>query len=190
MQNTDFPHIICIGGSAGGIEAIKEMLIAFPAPLAAPVIVALHSVPESRLTEVLRRSSTLRIERVKEGTIPEAGVIYIVPGGRHAYLKAGAMHLSEEVTESGFRPSIDMLFMTLAAEYGNRAIAVVLSGMLKDGMRGAQVIYDLGGRTVVQTPEDAVYDSMPQSVINADHPRAVLSASDLSAWLIEEVGLL
>ncbi|MEQ6249326.1 chemotaxis protein CheB [Sulfitobacter sp. HNIBRBA3233] len=190
MRQDNAHPVIAIGGSAGGIGAMQELLAAIRAPLAAPVIIAVHSVAQSKLTEVLQQGSSLTIRRIEDGTVPEPGVIHIVPGGRHAYFRSGKLRLSEDVTDSGFRPSIDMLFMTLAAEYQSRAIAVILSGMLQDGMRGAQVIYDLGGRTVVQNPDDAVYESMPAAVIRADHPRAVLTATELGQWLVDEVGFL
>ncbi|QUJ76404.1 chemotaxis protein CheB [Sulfitobacter albidus] len=191
MTHADAPDsLIVIGGSAGAQQPVQEMLAALPNPLAAPIIIALHSVPMSKLTELLQRNSHHDIRRVEDGDTPEAGVIHIVPGGRHAFLRAGKIRLSDEVEDSGFRPSIDMLFMTAAAQYGPGAIGVILSGMLKDGMRGCQVIYDLGGRSIVQNPDDALYDSMPAAVIRADHPRAILSASELSEWLISKVGTI
>jgi two-component system CheB/CheR fusion protein len=78
--------------------------------------------------------------------------------------------------------------MTLAAEYGDRAIAVVLSGALKDGMRGAQIIYDMGGQTIVQDPREAEHAGMPNSVIFDDHQETVLSAAKLGEWLGNLIG--
>ena len=78
--------------------------------------------------------------------------------------------------------------MPLAASFRERAIAVVLSGTMKDGMRGAQVIHDTGGRTVVQNPDEAQFESMPMNVILMDHPQEILTASGLGKWLRDEVG--
>lgn len=183
-------YIVAIGGSAGGLQAVKELLAELPRNLDAPVVIALHGSAESNLTTVLGFKSDLNIQLLEPDVPLARGVIYIVPGARHALFRGNAMHLSDEVTDSGFRPSIDALFMTLAAQHGKRAIGVVLSGMLKDGMRGAQVIYDMGGRTIVQNPTDAIYKSMPEAVITADHPQAILTAADLGAWLVKEVGLV
>lgn len=80
--------------------------------------------------------------------------------------------------------------MTLAAEYGENAVGVVLSGTMNDGMRGAQIIHDVGGQTIVQSPGDADYSSMPMQVIERDHPTKVGDAKALGAWLVEHIGLL
>lgn len=180
--------VVAVGASAGGIEAIRDMIAELPGDLDAPVVIAMHSEPGAKLANVLKFRSSLDIRTAQNGDVLECGTIYVVPGATHAFFRNGRLRLSEIVTDSGFRPSIDALFMTLAAEYGNRGIAVVLSGMLQDGMRGAQVVYDMGGRTVVQDPDEAGEESMPQSVIRNDHPSAVRTAAELGEWLNWTVG--
>lgn len=180
--------VVAIGASAGGLSALQDLLAELPQNLSAPIVIAVHSEPASILLETLKLRSSLNIKKVEDGEPLENGVVYIVPGATHAFFRGGCLRLSSLVRDSGFRPSIDALFMTLAAEYGDRAIAVVLSGLLKDGMRGAQVIYDMGGRTIVQDPEEAKYASMPEAVIRSDHPRAVRSASELGIWLSSVIG--
>jgi len=180
--------VVAIGASAGGLSAIKDLLAVLPADLDAPVVIGVHSEPASKLKQALEAHSTLNIKSAENGEALETSTVYIVPGARHAFFREGRLWLSEIVEDSGFRPSIDALFMTLAAEYGERAIAVVLSGLLKDGMRGAQVIHDMGGRTIVQDPDDALYASMPSSVIRGDHPKAVRTASELGSWLTSVIG--
>ncbi|UWR21860.1 chemotaxis protein CheB [Sulfitobacter sp. S190] len=186
-DNTD-TFVVAIGASAGGLTAVVELLRALPEGLNAPIVIAIHSDPSSRLDTVLQAKINLPIVKLETDTKLEAGTVYVVPGATHALFRKGSVRLSEEVSESGFRPSIDALFMTLAAEYQDKAVAVVLSGLLKDGMRGAQVVYDMGGRTIVQNPEDAIYESMPRSVINSDHPAAILSATELGEWLCDLIG--
>lgn len=180
--------VVAIGASAGGVTAIIDLLATLPERLDAPVVIAVHSEPASLLKEALQFKSSLNIKSAEDGEMLQSGVIYVVPGAKHAFFRNGDLQLSSVVRDSGFRPSIDALFMSMAAEYGERAIAVVLSGLLKDGMRGAQVIYDMGGRTIVQDPKDAEYASMPQSVIRSDHPNAILTASDLGTWLASQIG--
>ena len=184
--------VIAIGASAGGLEALRELLGELPADFPAPIVVAIHSQPESRLIGVLQFDAAKRgmaVRQVSDGDKLQPGMVHVVPGATHAFFRRGGLRLSETVRDSGFRPSIDALFMSLASEYGADAIAVVLSGMMNDGMRGAQVIYDMGGITIVQDPKDADHASMPQNVINADHPREVLSAQDLGIWLRKAIGL-
>ncbi|WP_299847528.1 chemotaxis protein CheB [uncultured Roseovarius sp.] len=181
-------YVVAIGASAGGLAAIKDLIAMLPSDLDAPIVIAVHSEPASKLTEVLKQASALSIKKVEDCEELKKGWIYIVPGATHAFFRNGKVHLSELVRNSGFRPSIDALFITLAAEYGDRAIAVVLSGALKDGMRGAQVIYDMGGQTIVQDPQEAEFAGMPNSVIFGDNQETVLSAAKLGVWLRDLIG--
>ncbi|MEP3918994.1 chemotaxis protein CheB [Ascidiaceihabitans sp.] len=90
--------------------------------------------------------------------------------------------------DSGFRPSIDALFMTMAAEYGDRAVAVILSGTLKDGMRGAQVVFDVGGRTIVPDPPRSCIRRHAQQHHFQRSPEEILPAADLGRGLTQELG--
>lgn len=177
--------VIAIGASAGGLSALRDLLAELPEDFAAPIVVAVHGNEESRLAEVLERTRSIALpaRRLEDGDTLEKGVVHVVPGATHAFFADGHMRISDATRTSGYRPSIDALFITMAAEYGENAVGVVLSGMLNDGMRGAQVIFDTGGVTVVQDPADAEYAAMPQSVINQDHPRTVLPADELGRWL-------
>lgn len=186
--STAHRNVVAVGASAGGLSAINDLLAELPTGLAAPVIVAVHSEPASQLKEALQFRSSLHIKSAQDGEVLENGTVYVVPGAKHAFFRNGTLQLSTIVQDSGFRPSIDALFMSLASEYKQRAIAVVLSGLLKDGMRGAQVIHDMGGRTIVQDPEEAKYSSMPDSVIRGDHPKAIRTASELGTWLVSVIG--
>jgi len=182
--------VVAIGASAGGLEPLRELLRELPPNFAAAIIVAVHSGPESRLKNTLDLFSDISLEicNAESGIEPTPGVVYVVPGAKHVLLSHGRLEISDLVRDSGFRPSIDALFMTLATEYRDNAIAVVLSGTLNDGMRGAQVLYDLGGITLVQDPEDAKFASMPQSVVQANHPVEIISAKQIGRWLVESVG--
>lgn len=184
----ELKFVVAIGASAGGLAAIKDLISELPAELDAPIVIAVHSEPTSRLAEVLKLSSALPIKRVEDGEELRKGWMYIVPGATHAFFRNGGINLSDLVQNSGFRPSIDALFMTLAAEYGDKAVAVVLSGSMKDGMRGAQVVHDMGGQTIVQDPKDALHTGMPNSVILNDHPETVRSAKELGIWLGSLIG--
>ena len=184
----DGSYVIAVGASAGGLKAIQTLISELPANLNAPIVIAVHSVPASKLAEILQYGSSLPIKTVEDGEKLESGQIYVAPGATHVFFQNGCLKLSDVVTDSGYRPSIDALFMTLAAEYGARSIAVVLSGTLKDGMRGAQIIYDVGGRTIVQDPDDAKFEDMPKSVIRNDHPEKISTAAELGAWIGRTAG--
>lgn len=181
-------YVVAIGASAGGIIAVRDLLSELPVDLNAPVVVAIHSDATSKLSEILQIKCPLSIKQLDDGEVLKPGWIYTVPGATHAFFRDGSVRLSKPVRNSGYRPSIDGLFMTLAAEHKDKAIAVVLSGALNDGMRGAQIVYDMGGRTIVQSPDEAKYESMPMNVIKSDHPREILSAKDLGIWLLNAIG--
>lgn len=180
-------RIVAIGASAGGLEPLVELLRVLPAKFDAPVVVAVHAPPESLLTEVLEARDTggLTICKAQDGDLLEAGTVYVVPGGTHAFVREDRIEIRAMKRNSGFRPSIDALFMSLAASRGEQAIAVVLSGSMNDGMRGSQMVYDLGGITLVQDPDEADYAEMPQNVIRRDHPRHILKAEELGQWLAD-----
>jgi len=177
--------IVVIGCSAGGLEPLIELLREIPATFSYPIVVAFHGGPDSLLDQVLQFRDDIKITARKavDGEKLVGRTVFLLPGAVHGLVIGDTLRLSPLVRESGFRPSIDALFMTTAANYQENTIGVVLSGTLKDGMRGAQVIYDMGGITIVQDPDEARYASMPQSVINADHPYKILEASELGKWL-------
>jgi two-component system chemotaxis response regulator CheB len=186
----DHPFIVAIGASAGGLQAIIDLLSSLPARLNAPIVIAVHSEPASKLSEVLQARSQLEICKAEDGDVLQPGTVYILPGATHGFFKDKKLHLSSTVRNSGFRPSIDALFMTMASEYRERAIAVVLSGTMSDGMRGAQIIYDMGGETIVQDPDDAQFPDMPENVIKRDHPTIIAKASALGDWLSSKIGTM
>ena len=187
-MSEDTQHVVAMGASAGGLAAIRDLIAVLPDDLEAPVVIGAHSSEGSILLEAVRSARPSKIKRAEDGEVLRPGWIYVIPPARHGFFRNGALHLSDVVRDSGYRPSIDALFMTLAAEYGRRAIAVVLSGMMKDGMRCAQVIYDMGGRTIVQDPDEAAQSDMLSSVIRNDHPRAIREASELGEWLLAQIG--
>ncbi|MEJ6396794.1 chemotaxis protein CheB [Yoonia sp. 208BN28-4] len=179
--------VVVIGCSSGGLAPLVDLLSELPATYPHPIIVASHSGPESHLLPALKLKSKIQIaiKKAEDGEELVGQTVYVLPGATHGLVTGNTLRLSELVRESGFRPSIDALFMTAAAEYQENTIGVVLSGTMSDGMRGAQVIYDMGGVTIVQDPDEAKQASMPQSVIKADHPQEVLEASALGQWLVK-----
>lgn len=183
-------YVVAIGASAGGLAAIEDLLSQLPLQINAPIVIAVHGGKNSILTKVLKFKSSLAIKEAEDGDILKKGTVYVAPGAKHVLFKNNTIILSKLVENSGFRPSIDAMFITMAAEYKERAIAVVLSGLLEDGMRGAQVIYDMGGRTIVQDPKEAKESGMPRSIILNDHPEEILPAAQLGTWLKEYVGVI
>ncbi|MGR3542377.1 MAG: chemotaxis protein CheB [Hasllibacter sp.] len=180
-------RLVVVGGSAGSLAALVDMLAQVPADFPIPIVIASHAAPGSRLPQVLEMKPAigLPVRAATDGMDLAGPCAIVLPDATHGMVTGRTLRLSDLVRDSGFRPSIDALFMTAAASYGRGTVGVVLSGTLSDGMRGAQVIYDMGGRTVVQDPGEAERAEMPRSVIRADHPHAVRPADGLGRWLAD-----
>ena len=180
------PPIIVIGASAGGIEALCELVAALPASLAAPILVVVH-VPASHpslLPRILSRRGNLPATHAEDGEAVLPGHIYIAPPDYHVLLEDRHIRLSHGPRENRCRPAVDPLFRSAALAYGHKAIGVVLSGMLDDGTSGLVTIKRHGGTALVQAPEQAKFSSMPRSAIEGDHPDYVLPIFEIAAFLV------
>jgi two-component system chemotaxis response regulator CheB len=177
--------IIVIGASAGGVEALKQLVTALPADLRAAVFVVIHIPPfaTSAMPAILRRAGHLQAAHAQENQLIEMGRIYIAPPDHHLLLKYGYVNLSRGPTENGSRPAIDPLFRTAARAYDSRVIGVVLSGTLDDGTAGLLAIKERGGLAVVQDPTDALYPGMPTSAIENVQVDHVVPISEMAALL-------
>ena len=167
-------HIIVIGASAGGVEAITKLVRDLPADIPAAIFVTIHFPPDttSALARILRRAGHLNAVHASDGQRIEEGTIYLAPPDHHMLLFRDRVRLYRGPRENGNRPAVDPMFRSAALAYGSRVIGVVLSGNLDDGTSGLLAIKRRGGIAVVQDPDEAMFPSMPQSAIehtNVDH---------------------
>jgi two-component system chemotaxis response regulator CheB len=185
------PHhdIIVIGGSAGGIEALRTLVSGLPPDLPAALFVAVHVPPYSvsRLPEVLSRAGPLPATHAADGESIQPGHIYVAPPDRHLLVRPRWIALSRGPRENHSRPAIDPLFRSAARAYGSRVIGVVLSGALYDGSMGLLAVKTRGGIAIVQDPREAVVDSMPRSALKLVEADYVLAAADIASVLNEWV---
>jgi two-component system chemotaxis response regulator CheB len=180
---------VFIGGSAGAIEALAELLAGLPEQLAAPVLVVLHvgRSGASVLPAILDRVGALHAITPVDGDALADGIVYVAPRGKHMLVEERRVRLTEGPAEHGLRPAIDPLFRSAARACGPNAIGVILSGMLDDGTAGLREIRARGGWTLVQTPAEAAFPSMPQSAIAHVAVDYVLPVAGLARKLAELV---
>jgi two-component system chemotaxis response regulator CheB len=183
--------IVVVGASAGGVEALRELVASLPADFPAAVFVVVHMPADSpsMLPRILERFGPLPAAHAKDAEPIVPGRIYVAPPNQHLLIKRGAAWVIYGPKENGHRPAIDPLFRTAARAYGNRVIAVVLSGNLNDGSHGMRAVKEHGGTAVVQDPEDALYPGMPAAAIehaDVDHIFPIAAMGDLLNRLTRE----
>jgi two-component system chemotaxis response regulator CheB len=184
--------IIVIGASAGGVEALTELMSQLPPDFPAAVFVVLHISAHgtSVLPRILTRAGSLSAIHPQDGQAIQSGRIYIAPPDQHLLVKQGYITLARGPRENGHRPAVDPLFRSAARAYGRRVIGVVLSGVLDDGTAGLLAVKSRGGIAVVQDPEDALYSGMPLSAvenIDVDYVTPMAEMGSLLVRLAHEV---
>jgi len=175
--------VIAVVCSAGGVRALQSLLQELPESLAAPILLALHRGEAAcgTLIGALRKNASLKVRQAGEAERPAPGVLYVAPGGRHLQVEAGP-RLS--VRQSGrinyVCPSGDLLLESVAAHYGERALAVVLTGRGRDGAAGAIAVRRAGGFVMVQDPASSEHPAMPASAIETRKVDLVLPLSRIA----------
>jgi two-component system, chemotaxis family, protein-glutamate methylesterase/glutaminase len=159
--------IVVIGASAGGVEALQQVVKLFPAELPASVFVIMHMAPRSSsfLPDILSRSGPLAAAHASDGDPIEQRRIYIAPPDHHLVVEHSHIHLSMGPKEQRQRPCINVTFRSAALAHGPRVLGVILSGQLDDGTAGLWDVKRRGGTAVVQNPESAAFPSMPLSAV-------------------------
>ena len=160
--------IVGVGASAGGLEAIREMLAGASPDTNLAYVVIQHLDPnhESLLAELLARHTDLSVRQVSGGEEIRSGNVYIIPPGVGLSVTQGVLELTEFAQPRGLRRPIDDFFESLALDQGRFAACVILSGTGADGSVGLRAIKEHGGLCIVQDPKSAKYDGMPTSAQN------------------------
>ncbi|HEX6799159.1 MAG TPA: CheR family methyltransferase [Ktedonobacterales bacterium] len=165
QAQTAFTHLVVVGSSAGGIEALSTFVAGLQPRFPAPIVLAQHLEPtrQSHLGDILARRTQLPVRTVAEQEPLEPGVIYVVPSNYHVQITDDHVQL-ETGNTIGPKPSIDLLLTSAAQVFGDRLIAVILSGTGSDGAAGARVVKKAGGTVIIQDPDTAAYPGMPLSL--------------------------
>lgn len=180
-------RVVAVGASAGGVEALTSFAGGLPPDLPYAVMVTLHmpAVAQSALARILDRAGPLPAAAAVHGEQVEPGRIYVAVPNHHLLLLHGRVVVSQGPSENGHRPAINALFRSVALACGQRAVGILLSGVLDDGVLGLAAIRSRGGATLVQQPADAHFPDMPCHAIEAGVVDTEAPAAELGRVLTE-----
>ena len=186
-------EILAIGVSTGGPNALAQLLPALSDHLPVPVVIVQHMPPvfTNMLAIRLAEKSKLTVLEGVSGTRLDPGAVYIAPGGSHMTVTRNALgawlHTNQNPPENCCRPSVDVLFRSVAAAYGRHALGIILTGMGVDGLRGCRCLREAGGYVMAQDKESSVVWSMPGSVVKADLAHRVLPLERIGSEIVSKI---
>ena len=183
-ETLDVP-VVGIGASAGGVEALRRFFTHLPADVGMAFVVVLHLSPDhdSSLAEILQHDTDMPVQAATDDLALQPDHVYVIPPQHEMWVEGTQLRLSTR--SSQHRPNtIDALFDSLADEYGNQAIGILLSGTGTDGTLGLRAIKSHGGIAMVQVPSDAEHEDMPRNAIDAGVIDLVRPADELAKRLV------
>jgi two-component system chemotaxis response regulator CheB len=193
VQNARKPsRVVVIGISTGGPQALQHVLSHLPGEFAGSIVVVQH-MPENFTEMFSRRLDEVCAVRVKEaqsGDMLLAGRVLVCPGNRHIRVKrmplGDVVVLSDEPRVNGHRPSVDVLFRSAATEFGQEALALIMTGMGDDGAEGMGAVRSAGGLTIAQSEDSCVVYGMPKTAIERGYAAQVVPLESLADALIAQ----
>lgn len=179
--------VVALGASAGGLNALTKVLQSLPRNFPSSIVVVQHISPghKSWIASLLARTTPLVVKQAEHGEIMLPGTVYVAPPDEHLLVGPGKVQLAHSQLVHFSRPSIDLLFESVAGTYGSRSIGVVLSGSGKDGASGIRAIKEAGGITLAQSPDTAEFRHLPEAVIETGCVDFVLPLEKMGATLAE-----
>ena len=179
-------EVIAIGASWGGLQALGTLLEGIPLELDQPIVIAQHRSAESPrgvLESLLQRHIARPVSEPSDKDPVEPSHVYVAPADYHLLVDGGRFAFSLDARVQFARPSIDVLFESVAEAYRDRAIGIVLTGANDDGAAGLAAIKRNGGVGIVQDPRTATRKSMPEAAIAATQADAVLPLEEIGPFL-------
>ena len=192
MSSNTLPTIVGIGASAGGVEALESLFSVMPERLGMAFVIVQHLSPdfESLMPQILARRTSMPVHAINQRLPLEADNIYVLPGGKDLAIENRVLIPVEQTKTAGVNKPIDDFFCELAADVGQAAVGIVLSGTGNDGTRGIREIHNAGGLVVVQSEQSAKFNGMPRSAINTGIVDLIASVDDIPNSLIRFSGLV
>ena len=183
--------VIAIGCSTGGPNALAQVLPGLPADLAVPVLIVQHMPPTFTrfLAQRLNSLCPLPVQEAAGGEVLRPGDVWVAPGGSHlTVVRDGAtrrLQLSQAAPENSCRPSVDVLFRSLAPVFAGNVLAVVMTGMGQDGLRGCELLAEAGAQILTQDEASSVVWGMPGFIAKAGLADAVLPLGEIAGRIVE-----
>ena len=182
MKNVakDFP-IVCVGGSAGGLDAYTRLLENLPADLGVAIVIVNHlrSVA-TMLHEILPHHTTMPVELITERLDIQPNHVFIIPSKRDLHILNDEFRLKPISKPRGWPDVITVFLNSLVNNWDGKLIAVIVSGYDGDGAEALQSIKEAGGITIAQKPETAAQPDMPESAISSGYIDFILSPEDIA----------
>jgi two-component system, chemotaxis family, protein-glutamate methylesterase/glutaminase len=182
------PEVVAIGVSTGGPEALGRLIPALPADFPLPILVVQH-MPASFtrvFAERLNAGAKLTVKEGAAGMVLRPGEVFLAPGDFHMYIEKASVsgnriRLNQEPPVNSCRPSVDVLFDSVAEVFGEKSLAIVLTGMGTDGLRGAQALFHRSARIWAQDRDSCTVWGMPRAVSEAGLAEKILPIGDFAA---------
>jgi two-component system chemotaxis response regulator CheB len=180
------PACVGIGASTGGPPALQKSLSALPGDYPAPILVVQH-IAEGFVDGLARwigGQCALNVRLAREGEVPEPRTVLFAPDRRHLMISMGRVRLDDSAPVKGLKPSVTLLFASLAREFGSRAVGLLLTGMGDDGAAGLKLMRERGALTVAQGPRSSIVWGMPRVAVETGAAVAVLELEAISEALL------
>lgn len=182
-------HVVGIGASAGGLEALEQFFDVMPPESGMAFVVIQHLSPDfkSLMDELLSHRTSMPVHRVLDGMQVQANAIYLIPPKKEMIIADGRLLLTDKEPGQALTLPIDRFFRSLAQDVGRDAIAIVLSGTGSDGSRGVREVHEAGGLVIVQSEESAKFDGMPKNAIETGVADLQLRPAEIPAALLRYI---
>jgi two-component system CheB/CheR fusion protein len=182
-------YLVCLGASAGGLEALEAFFSSLPPNTDAAYIIVSHLSPDfkSLMPELLSRRTQMEVRTAADNLVPAKNTILIIPPGKNMVFQGGRLRLEAQDRTGAhvLQLPIDIFLRSVAKERAHRSIAIILSGTGSDGSRGIRALKDAGGMVLAQQPDTARFDGMPRSAVDTGVVDAAASPVQLASYVVD-----
>jgi two-component system chemotaxis response regulator CheB len=184
VSENDFP-VVCVGGSAGGLDAYTRLLRHLPTDMGVAIVIVNHlRIVATQLHEILPRYTEMPVDLITEGLVLQPNHVFIIPAQRDLHVLDGEFRLKPISKPRGWPDVITVFFRSLTQHWNGKIIAVIVSGYDGDGTAALCGIKDVGGITIAQKLETAIQPDMPESAIASGYIDFVLSPEEIAQEII------